>query len=95
MVDILEQMTVTSKVLFRRYLDDYPNIEWKKWPAEEIVRKKREPNDSYIKKEDISGMNTQELYNFFRCLESPYPNGAIEDEYGTLFIERVRFLKKS
>ena len=95
MVDILEQMTVTSKVLFRRYLDDYPNIEWKKWPSEKIIRKKREPKDSYITKEDISAMNTEELYNFFRCLESPYPNGAIEDEYGTLFIERVRFLKKS
>ncbi|MFT5249099.1 MAG: methionyl-tRNA formyltransferase [bacterium] len=95
MLDILEQMTVTSKVLFRRYLDDYPNIEWKKWPAEKIIRKKREPKDSYITKEDISAMNTEELYNFFRCLESPYPNGAIEDEHGTLFIEKVRFLKNS
>ena len=34
MADILEQMTVTSKVLFRRYLDDYPNIKWQKWPSE-------------------------------------------------------------
>ena len=29
MEDILEQLTVTSKVLFIRYLDDYPEIEWK------------------------------------------------------------------
>ena len=60
-----------------------------------LLERKESPKDSYIKKEDISAMNTEELYNFFRCLESPYPNGAIEDEYGTLFIERVRFLKKS
>jgi len=94
MVDILEQMTVTSKVLFRRYLDDYPFIEWKKWPAEEIVRKKREPKDSVLTKEDVSKMNTEELYNFFRCLEAPYPNGCIEDEKGILYIEKVKYLKK-
>jgi methionyl-tRNA formyltransferase len=95
MSEILEQMTVTSKVLFRRYLDDYPNIKWKKWPTEAIIRKKREPIDSYITKEDVSVMTTEELYNFFRCLESPYPNGAIEDEHGILFVERVRYLKKN
>ena len=95
MEDILEQMTVTSKVLFRRYLDDYPDINWKKWPAEDIIRKKRKPSDSLLKKEDIAAMNTEELYNFFRCLEAPYPNGAIYDEYGTLFIEKVRYLKRN
>jgi methionyl-tRNA formyltransferase len=94
MVDILEQMTVTSKVLFRRYLDDYPNIEWKKWPSEEIVRKKREPEDSILSKEDFNNMDTEDLYNFFRCLEAPYPNGAIEDDKGVLFIEKVKYLKK-
>jgi methionyl-tRNA formyltransferase len=94
MKDILEQMTVTSKVLFRRYLDDYPNIEWKKWPAEEIVRKKREPKDSVLSKEEVSKMNTEELYNFFRCLEAPYPNGCIEDEKGQLIIKNVDFKRK-
>jgi len=95
MSDILEQLTSTSKVLFSRFLDDFPTIEWRKWPVEEIVRKKREPRDSIIQKKDISTMSTLELYNFFRCLEDPYPNGAIEDEHGILFIEKVRFLKKS
>jgi len=94
MADILEQMTVTSKVLFRRYLDDYPNIIWQKWPSEEIIREKREPEDSILSKEDFNNMNTEELYNFFRCLEAPYPNGAIEDEKGVLFIEKVKYLKK-
>ena len=94
MKDILEQMTVTSKVLFRRYLDDYPNIIWKKWPSEEIIRKKREPKDSVLSKENLNNMNTEELYNFFRCLESPYPNGCIEDEKGILYIERVKYFKK-
>jgi methionyl-tRNA formyltransferase len=94
MSDILEQMTVTSKVLFARYLDDYPNITWNEWPAEDIVRKNRVPSDSILTKEDIVKMTTEELYNFFRCLEAPYPNGCIEDEHGCLYIEKVNFKRK-
>ena len=40
MVDILEQMTITSKVLFRRYLDDYPNIEWKNGQLKKLLERK-------------------------------------------------------
>jgi hypothetical protein len=93
MDDILDQMTATSKVLYNMYLDEYPNIQWKEWPEEEIVRAKRKPDDSRLTKADIAKMNTEELYNFFRCLESPYPNGYIEDEVGRLYIERVKFKK--
>lgn len=89
MEDILEQMTVTSKVLFNMFLDDYPHIKWKEWPAEKIVCQKRNPEDSKLTKEMLVKMNTKELYNFFRCLEDPYPNGYIEDEYGKLFIKKV------
>ena len=94
MDDIMEQLTVTSKVLFNRYLDDYPNITWSEWPEEEIVRPKRGPADSKLSKEQFVKMNTEELYNFFRCLESPYPNGYIEDEKGKLFIKKVTFKQK-
>lgn len=94
MEDILEQLTVTSKVLFNRYLDDYPNIEWKQWPAEDIVRPARKPQDSLLSKEDVMKMDTEQLYNFFRCLEDPYPNGAIEDEKGILYIQKVMYKKK-
>lgn len=94
MEDVLEQMTATSKVLFNMYLDDYPNIQWREWPAEDIVRPKRKPEDSKLTKELIAKMTTQELYNFFRCLEDPYPNGYIEDETGKLFIHKVTFKSK-
>lgn len=94
MEDILEQMTVTSKVLFNRYLDDYPNITWQTWTEEDIVREKRKPKDSILSKEDLLKMDTEELYNFFRCLEEPYPNGKIEDEKGVLIIKKVGFKKK-
>ncbi|MDO5564777.1 MAG: hypothetical protein Q4F88_06085 [Eubacteriales bacterium] len=94
MQDILEQLTVTSKILFHQFIDEYPNNIWRKWPEEEIVREKREPKDSSLPKEKISQMTTEELYNFFRCLESPYPNGYIEDEKGYLYIEKVRYKMK-
>jgi methionyl-tRNA formyltransferase len=94
MDDILEQMTVTSKVLFNRFLDDYPHIEWKHWEAEDIIRPKRKPEDSILTKNDILKMDTEHLYNFFRCLEDPYPNGCIEDEKGCLYIKKVEFKRK-
>jgi len=94
MTDILHQLTATSRVLFTRYLDDYPDIQWKQWPEEPVVRKKRVPLDSRLTKEEINRMSTIELYNFFRSLESPYPNGFIEDDVGRLYIESVKFKYK-
>jgi len=91
MEDILFQMTATSIVLFNMYLNDYPNINWKTWPAEEIIRSKRSPNESNLSKELFLKMNTEQLYNFFRCLEAPYPCGCIEDEKGILYIEKVKY----
>ena len=95
MEDILDNMTQTSIELFNMYLEDYPNINWKKWPAENIIRKKRVPLDSKLTKQEFIGMNTLELYNFFRCLEDPYPNGYIEDESGKLYVKKVEFKRKN
>jgi hypothetical protein len=94
MEDVLKQMTSTSKVLFTRFLDDYPNVTWREWPAEDIICEKREPEDSILTKKHLMEMDTEKLYNFFRCLEDPYPNGCIEDEIGFLFIKKVGFKRK-
>jgi methionyl-tRNA formyltransferase len=92
--DIFEQLTSTSILLFNQYLDDFPNISWKKWPEEQEVRKKRNPIDSKVLKENLNSMSTLDMYNLIRCLGDPYPNAYIEDEKGTLYFERVRFVKK-
>lgn len=92
--DIFSQMTSTSVVLFNKYLNDFPEISWTEWPEEEIIRKKRVPLDSKLVKEQILKMSTKELYDFFRCLEAPYPNGYIEDKVGSLYINKVSFKKK-
>jgi hypothetical protein len=91
MDDILFQMTATSKVLFNMFLADYPDIRWREWPEEDAVRAKRKPEDSRLTKEQFAAMDTEQLYNFFRCLEEPYPNGYIEDEKGRLYVQRVMF----
>jgi len=94
MEDILYQMTATSKVLFNMYLTDYPNITWQEWPEENVIRNKRTPSDSRLTKDQITNMDTEQLYNFFRCLEEPYPNGYIEDDKGRLYIQKVLYRRK-
>ena len=91
MSQILEEMVKTSIILFNKYLNDYPDIKWEKWPKEKIIRKKRVPKDSRINKNDFAKMSAKEIYNFIRCLEDPYPNAYIEDDFGKLFFKKVRF----
>lgn len=94
MADIMEQLTATSKVLFNQFLDEYPDNHWRQWPEETITRQKRNPQDSALSVQQLADMDTEQMYNFFRCLESPYPNGYIEDEKGRLYIERVMYKRK-
>jgi len=92
--DIFLELTRTSIILLDQFLSDYPEIQWKQWPIESIVRPKREPIDSKINKQDLQNMSTMDLYNLIRCLQDPYPNAYIEDEVGTIFFENVSFIKK-
>lgn len=96
MSNVLQQMTSTSITLFNAFLDEWPDVEWKTWPAVDPkqMRFRRTKDQSILTKDHVAEMTTMELYNFFRCLEAPYPNGCIEDEYGTLYIEKVRFKSK-
>lgn len=96
MSDILEQMTATSKVLFNRFLDDYPNVQWNVWDLVEQENQvpRRSPELSKIDASEFSSLSTERLYDRIRCLESPYPNAYIEDEHGCLFFEKVLYKKK-
>jgi hypothetical protein len=96
MSDVLRQMTVTAQQLFTRFLDDYPNIEWKQWPAmaESDMLPRRTPEMSRLSPEELVGLSTRELYDRIRCLEDPYPNAFIEDDEGKLFFELVGYEAK-
>jgi hypothetical protein len=92
--DIFEQLTVTSKLLFRWFLDDYPNITWQHWPEETLVRPPRMEKDSRLEKSDFQALNCEKLYDIMRCLADPYPNAFIEDATGKLFFKQVDFKRK-
>jgi hypothetical protein len=92
MDDVLDQMRATSVSLFNIFLDDYPNVRWKRWPHVQNKKAPRLPENSRIK--DVGDMTTKQLYDFCRMLEGPYPRAFIEDEYGVLTIEKVSFKAK-
>ena len=92
--DIFLELTRTSIILLDQFISDYPDIQWKKWPIESIVRPKRKPIDSKINKQDLQNMSTKDLYNIIRCLEDPYPNAYIADEVGMIFFKKVSFVEK-
>ncbi len=92
--DIFEQLTATSKILFNKFLDTYPNhslIEWKRASEHKPGLK---PNSSHMTKDEIAKLSTEDLYNMIRCREDPYPNVYMEDGVGTLYFEKVRFKRK-
>ena len=96
MDDITNQMESTSKMLFNQFLDVYPNVDWKEWPVEPETSwyKKRVPDDSKVTKEMLAKLSTEELYDLFRVLESPYPNAYLEDDKGRLYFNKVSFKRK-
>ena len=93
MSDILFQMEATSRVLFSRFLDEYPDVEMNTWDqlqdSEKVPR--RVPSQSRIEKDDLLRMTTRELYDKMRCLEDPYPNAYMQDDTGTLYFKLVSF----
>ena len=91
MDDILDEMASTAKTIYTRFLDDWPNIEWKTWDKAAAMKKPRVPADSRLTPQDFEQCTTRELYDHMRCLEAPYPNAYIEDDEGVLYFERVRF----
>ena len=92
--DIFLQLKATCIMLFNMFLYDYPNMEWHVWPIAQAQRKKRTPSDSKLTKDDFSHLNTRQLYDFMRGLESPYPNAYLEDEVGQLFFSKVFFKER-
>lgn len=91
---IFDQLTSTSIALLNNFLDDHPNITWKEWPIEPVIREKRTPKDSEISREMLSTMPTRKLYDLIRCLGAPYPNVFLEDEDGILYFEKARYVSK-
>lgn len=89
--DVFEQLSSTAVHLYSVFLEDYPDLTFKKWPEEDVVCPPRIPEQSKISKNELSRLSALELYNLIRCLADPYPNLQIEDETGTLYFKDVGF----
>lgn len=90
---IFENIVQSSILLLESFFSNYPNI---KPQTQDVFKgsyfKRRKPEDSKLRLEDISSMTLIELYNFIRCLTDPYPNAYIEDKEGNkLYLKNVNF----
>lgn len=96
MDDVLTEMASTAKTIYTRFLDDYPNIDWQRWPKAGVERMRRPlvPANSELTRDDLNRLTTKELYDRMRMLEAPYPNAFVEDDAGVLYFERVRWKSK-
>lgn len=96
MNEIFKNIIDSSVTLLENFFKEYPNIE----PITQKIGegsyfKRRSPIQSKLVKQDLQNMNTLELYNFIRCLTTPYPNAYFEDNDGnSVFFEEVSFSKK-
>ena len=72
---------------------------WPMWadtgPQKETkVRKRLKPEDSKLTKTKLFLMSCEQLYNFIRCREEPYPNVYMEDSRGRIYFKLVEYEPK-
>lgn len=94
MDDILLQMHDTAITIYTKFLTDWPNVTWKQWPKAKSYAHPRKPAESELIRRDLANMTVRQIYDKVRMLEHPYPNAFIQDEHGTLYFERVRYVPK-
>jgi len=92
---IFKEIEKSSISLFNNFFDLYPNIN----PIKQDLTKgsyfkRRKPEESRIKIEDLKNKPLKEIYNTIRCLTAPYPNAYIEDSKGNrLYLNDVRYVE--
>lgn len=94
---IFDSIVESSTKLLINFFNIYPIIH----PTEQDLskgsfRKRRKPEQSLLKKEDLQNKDLLELYNTIRCLTDPYPNAYLEDKDGNkLLITGVKYIPKN
>ena len=90
--DIFYNLRKSACSLLTNLIVSWPNIaEFYQNPNEPLKRLK--PSDSELDKNEFLELNCKQLYDMIRCREDPYPNAFIRDKTGTLYFEKVRFIK--
>jgi hypothetical protein len=92
---VLEEIERASVIVLRRYLTNWPNVPAISQPPERPeTRRRLTPASSRLTAEKIAGLTCNELWDFIRCREDPYPNAFLEDETGRLVLRWVEFEPK-
>lgn len=90
MSDIFNNLKTATVVTLTDLLKRWPDLP--EAPQGHVVPRKRlRPEDSKLTPKHLEAYTAQELYNFMRCHEDPYPNVYVEDETGKLLIKLVKF----
>jgi len=89
--DIFRRLQLTSTILLRDFLNNYPNnIYQKSQPAKKCL-KRLKPEDSEITKDQFYNLSAKEIFNMIRCREDPYPNCFLRDNSGKLIFKLCEF----
>lgn len=94
MDDILQQMADTALDIYTKFLNDWPDIHWKRWPKCDAFRTPRKPGDSRLTRSDLGQLTSKQLYDRIRMLGDPYPNAFFEDEHGIVRFTGATFEPK-
>ena len=93
---ILHELSLQSYLMFKNLLSVYPDVNYisVKKESDLKTRKRLNRESGRITQKLFQELNTKDLFNFIRCRENPYPNAYVEDEFGVLEFERVKFHAK-
>ena len=89
--DIFKRITVIGIILVNRVLKLYPNFDGIPQTGITTTYIRRRPEESEIKIEDFQNKTAEELYNFIRALDDPYPNAFIKCKQGKLYLKRAKY----
>jgi len=89
--DVFARLTYVTCDLLGQLIRDWPTVAEHPQVGYVAPRKRLQPKDGELTHDRLQHLTCQQLYDFIRCREHPYPSAFIKDETGTLYIERVRF----
>ena len=89
--DIFKRLQLTSTILLRDYLNNYPNNIYQESKPLKKCLKRLKPDDSEISKEQFCNLSAKEIFDMIRCREDPYPNCFLKDNSGKLIFKLCEF----
>ncbi len=89
--DIFKRMELASTILFRDFLNSYPNNVLKEINRPSKCFKRIKPGDSELTKKMFQELSSKEIFDLIRCREDPYPNCFLKDRSGKLIFKFCEF----